>query len=629
MDIKKIKLRKEVKIGLYFVIELLFTVAMLLYLNSLKETYLSMTIYDEFLYSILQMGAIMLIWFVGPMLNRIVLFIYNSLIAIYFVSQQIYFDAFSQYYRFNTAISLQNEVKGVSESVMEFIKPEHYEPFIHLGLICVVFVVLYFLLQRNCFKLRYRLIYKVAILGLIFPIQDTYAKFNEAILETKYQEDVFQLNKTDYYIYTVMPNINQFVDTFGLITFAHRDAVSLNENTVFLAEDYDRITDFLATLPEQTSNEMTGIFENKNVLFVQAESYMNVMNDPDLTPTLYKMKTEGINIKNFNTPLLDGSTSDTEFMANTSIIPNSDGYAVAYKYPYNTFPTTLPSLFNEGGYNTNAFHNNYGTYYNRTVLFPNFGYSTYWNPMDLGKEDETSDKELMDVMQWILSEYDSHYMAYWITYSGHQPYDLDSVGVEEEYVTKIKEKYPELNDGYVSYWAKNMDLDKGLEEFVKILDWQGELDNWVFVIFGDHYVKGLDFSSSGEFYSQTNLTYELDDMYTDLYIYNSAIDPVEYEKVATTLDLLPTIANMFNFPIEQGTTLGRDIFDITYEGFHMSEIGAWKTDHFSYDILTGKIYEIDEGYSEEEAQKEIEYYSTLNEMAKLILKFDYFKPREE
>ncbi len=628
-SVKNIKLSKEIKLCLYFIIELIFTLVMLLYLHGLKDMFSLNSVYDQYLFNILTMAVILLIWFVGPMLNRLILFLFNGLIATYLISQEIYYRAFNQYYRFNTAISLREEALGVTDSIEEFIEFSDFMPIINLFLMCTVFFILYLLFQRRCFNFKWRLIYKVAILGLIFPISATFEDFTLAIEETKDQKDVFLLNETDYYIYTVMPSVNQFVETFGLLTYAHRDLVSLNDTISVTPEDYQKIDEFLTSLPAQNSNEMTGIFEGKNILFIQAESYMNIMCDPDLTPVIYKMKNEGINIVNFNTPLLDGSTSDTEFMANTSIIPNSDGYAVAYKYPYNTYPTTLPSLFNEEGYDTHAFHNNYGTYYNRQVLFPNFGYDTYWRPYDLGFDNDNTDSDIMNVMQWIVSEYQSNYMGYWITYSGHQPYILDGIGVSEEHVQRIKEKYPELNDDYVAYWAKNMDLDYALGEFIKILQWQERLDDWVFVFFGDHIAKGLDFGASSDFYAQTKLPYDETDYYTGLYIYNSAYGAMEYEKVSTTLDILPTIANMFNFEIEPGTTLGRDIFDPTYEGYHMSEFDAWKTDNFSYDLTDKDIYNLSEGYTEQMAQEVLNYYTLMNEISSMILEIDYFKEEEE
>ena len=116
---------------------------------------------------------------------------------------------------------------------------------------------------------------------------------------------------------------------------------------------------------------------------------------------------------------------------------------------------------------------------------------------------------------------------------------------------------------------------------------------------------------------------EYDDTYTDLFFYNSATPSFEYDKVSTTLDLLPTIANMWDIKIDTKTILGRDIFDETYNGFYFSEWEFWKTDNYIYDFINDKLY-IDNDYDESVAEEEMNYYTNMKEKSKLILKLDYF-----
>ena len=109
-----------------------------------------------------------------------------------------------------------------------------------------------------------------------------------------------------------------------------------------------------------------------------------------------------------------------------------------------------------------------------------------------------------------------------------------------------------------------------------------------------------------------------------MFIYNSATEGFTYEKTATTLDLLPTIANMWNVDIDYKTILGSDIFDKDYHGFYFSEWEIWQTDNFSYDYINDKIY-IKDNYDINLATKEAQYYVDMKEVAKRILKLDYFK----
>lgn len=615
--------KSTVKILIYFIIEILFTLLIGVYFYYLKDNFAINTIYSEPLFNILLLGLIILIWFIGPMLNRYVVFIYSFLYGIYLVSQTVYYRAFGQYYRFNTAISLFSEAVGAKDSALEFVTINDIAPFIYLIIVTVVFVILYFVLQRRCFKLLYRLPYKLAILLLIIPMVNNWNLYNSYLDDALHQEDVFQMNKTDYYIYETIPNNNQFVSIFGTLPFGLRDGISLFETDILGAEDYAEVEEFLNNRSEQAPNMMTGMFEGKNVIFIQAESFIDAAIDETLTPTLYKMKNEGVNIEGFDTPTLVGSTSDTEFMANTSIIPNSEGYAICYKYPFNTYETTLASIFNDVGYNTVAYHNNYGDYYNRDIVFPNFGYDKFIDCTELGLEDEQADSTVLDILKWIYVETNNPYMVYWVTYSGHQPYTLDSVGVNQRHVDIIKSLYPNLSDEYVSYLAKNMDLDESLGRFMNELEKVGKLDDVVFVFFGDHLVKGLDFDAN-TFYEATNQETDSAKKNTDLFIYNSETEALNYHKTATTLDILPTIANMWNLKIDTSTILGTDIFDENYSGYYFSDWGYIKTDDFYYDYINDE-YELYTDINEEESIRQMDYFMQLKEISAKILKLNYFK----
>ena len=618
---------KFIKILRYYLIELLYTGVMIYFMQYMNTTYSIETPMNNTLLTIILIGLIFIIFFIGPMLNRFFVFIYAGIYSLYLLSQHIYNKAFHQYYRFNTAKDLINEVLGVKESAFEFIAREDLIPVYILIGITVVFFILYLLLQRKCFKLVYRIPLKLATLLLFYPAQTQYNHYLELIEETKNSEDAFQLNKTDYYIYDTIPNTNQFVEKFGLLPFAYRDGELFLSNDVLSAEDYEEIDTFLAQRKDHQDNDMTSYFEGKDVIFIQAESFINAVASEELTPTIYKMQQESLRITRFNTPALPGSTSDTEFMANTSIIPNSEGHAVCYAYPDNYYETTLPGLFNDHGYVTYAFHNNYKDYYNRELTMKAFGYDHFLDCTELGLQDQSIDTQAMEVMKWIFTDEDKPYMAYWITFSGHQPYDLDSFAVAEEDVEKIKSLYPDLDDSYVSFVAKNMDLDRSMKSLIDALDGAGKLDNTVFVFFGDHIVKGLDYDINSTYYPSTNQEWSREKMYTDMYIYCTDKQAMTYDKVSTSLDILPTIANLWGFEYDAKTILGNDIFDPEYHGFYFSEWEFWRTDDYAYDFMYDTFYEYGD-YDLDKAQKEMDYAMHEKEVAKKILKLDYFRTKD-
>ena len=134
---------KVIKALRYIIIEILYIIAMYFYFDFVEKTYGMNTAYEFELYSIIILGALFLIGFIGPMLNRYVLFLYAGTYTLYLVTQSIYNRAFQQYYRFNTVKDLFSEMVGVKESAFEFVTQTDLLPFYVLAAITIVFIVFY------------------------------------------------------------------------------------------------------------------------------------------------------------------------------------------------------------------------------------------------------------------------------------------------------------------------------------------------------------------------------------------------------------------------------------------------------------------------------------------------------
>lgn len=594
-----------------------------------KYNYGTATAYDEKLFRIFLLGFVFLAWLFGPLLNRYIVLLYGFVYTGYLVSQTAYNRAFHSYYRFNMALDLAGEVSGVKSSAAEFLTGKDIFALIFWLVLNIVFIILYFRLQRPFWKQvswKKKLVYHLTSLVLLFHISSNCTKYQKDVAASKDDLDLLDLNHSEYYIYMNIPTAIQFVDHYGILSLGVRDAELFSGKSQPLEIDYESMIDeFLAKREDQKSNDYTGLFAGKNVMFIQAESFNHITLDEELTPTLYMMYENSLRVEGFNTPALPGSTSDTEFMANTSLIPDSAENPACYNYAGNTYPVTLPKMFNEHGYWTAAYHNNYGEYYNRSEVFPNLGYDDFLDCTAMGLQDTSTDTSVEERIKWNYAGVDVPWMAYWITFSGHQPYGLDSVGVSEGNVARIKEKYPEMADQYVSYLAKNMDLDQAMENMIETLKEYGNLDNVVFIFFGDHIAKGMDYSGSSDIWTNFEKTADEKEYFTDLYFYNSASEPQVYEKTATVLDFIPTIANLWGFEINTHEILGHDIFDPDYSGFYFDEWSTWRTDNFIW-YFTDDEYVLFYDYSEDKAKEEMQYYSLEHELSKQILQLDYFAP---
>ena len=316
-------------------------------------------------------------------------------------------------------------------------------------------------------------------------------------------------------------------------------------------------------------------------------------------------------------------------MVNTSLIAINTGEIASQRYADNTYVTTLAKVFSSKGYTVNAYHNNYKIYYNRENYFKALGYDTFLDSTGFGLEDCSSDLMVGNIINWIpvFNELD---FSFWVTYSGHQPYTMDTLtdttqyplSVQEEYKTYIdlvQSVYPDLNESVQLYLAKNISLDKAIENYITAYEMMGKLDSLVIAFYGDHHAKLYDKEIKEEAYQK--LGRSLDD--TPFVIWYPGIEMQVIDKVCTDIDLMPTIFNLYGLDYDKSTVLGNDIFDNRYQGFSFDAGWNIKSNGFDYDAETKTFTRLE--ISEEDAYSLLNRYMEYQEISNLIFMNDYFK----
>ncbi len=595
-----------------------------------NQSYEIQTNYQLLFSAALLLGFIGVYYVIPCPLNTLVFLLFSSVYYVYVLAQNVYYEAFGQYFRLSMLVSMKNEIGESTDSIMEFIRPEYFYPLVVLLIISIVALIFYLFNRKATIKYRFRI--PIFLLCFIMAFS-SYAFAKNRVEKSKESEDTFMVYKTDYYVYTSIPSTTQFSSEFGFSGLLVRDLESFFQKSQLASSYQAEIEEYMNSREPYSENMMTGVFEGKSLLMIQAESLMNIAIDKDLTPTLYKMMNEGILIQGYNSPLMDGSTSSTEFMANLSLYPlNDDGYNPSLKFMNNTYKTTLPKMFNSVGYKSYAFHNNYGEFYSRNIIMPNYGYN-FFDSLALGVESESADSVYLEIAKWILLEKEQ-FFAYWITYNGHQPYDLEQKPEIAQYISLVQETYPTLKDDYVSYLAKTIDMDRAITAFLQNASDAGKADDIVIVIFGDHYAKGLvDDAAVADALNAMGLPSDeesvKDATATPLIFYSPSMsESLQYEKVSNTIDLLPTIANLWGFTIDETTVLGNDIFAEDYDGFYFNVTETYMTDLFRYNFIQGKVISLAEGVTEQQALEEVNQIIQRFEISKYILEMDFFKEDE-
>lgn len=166
------------------------------------------------------------------------------------------------------------------------------------------------------------------------------------------------------------------------------------------------------------------------------------------------------------------------------------------------------------------------------------------------------------------------FLSFLITYSGHLGYDeIDAL------TTYALEQFPEYKDDSRPYeigglFAKARLTDEMFRRLLERLEEDGLLDNTVICVYDDHYAYGLTDRAVLEEYSEAAGGRLLER--TPCFIWYEGCTPQTVTKTLQTVDLLPTLANLFGMEVLD--TMGRDAFDPAYEGYAIFPNGGWLTD---------------------------------------------------
>lgn len=313
---------------------------------------------------------------------------------------------------------------------------------------------------------------------------------------------------------------------------------------------------YFSTVEPTLKNNYTGLFKGYNLVWIVAEGFSSLALDKSHTPTLSKIAAEGFVFKNFYNPVWSVSTSDGEYVATTGLIPKSGVWSYS-RSAENYMPFGFGNMFNLLGYVSRAYHNNTYTYYNRDASYPNMGYiyKAVGNGLDITKQWPQSDVEMVaaSLPDFIGQE---HFLTYYMTVSGHMNYTFS--GNMMAYRHKAEVSDLPFSEPARAYIACQMEFDKAVELLIDALERTGVLDKTVIVISGDHYPYGLELPHMEELHgSQIEKNFEL--YRSTLIIWNSEMPTVFIDKYCSSLDIMPTLSNLFGLPYDSRLVMGRDI----------------------------------------------------------------------
>ena len=391
---------------------------------------------------------------------------------------------------------------------------------------------------------------------------------------------------------------------------------------------YNTLNNYFISQNITDKNEYTGMFKDKNVIVIMMESISDIFINPELFPNFYKLYSEGWHWENNYSPRNSCATGNNEMSGMLSLYTINNN-CTANTYKNNTYFESIFNLYNNAGYRTTSMHDYTEAYYYRSTIHRNMGSGKYYGVRDLGISysneyvNWASDEDFMVKVLDILKETDDGrpFMTWLTTVSAHQPYTASSI-LGDKYLSSLSEyNYPKELKRYLS---KAKVTDDGLGVLLKGLEEQGKLDDTVIVLYGDHYPYGMNKSTIKKI-----LTYDLNDYEVErvpFVIYNSKLEPKTFTEYTSYINIVPTLANLFDLDYDPRLYMGTDLLSDDYESLVVFADGSWKNERAYYNASTGAIKNYtDNPYTNEEIKDINERVSYKMKMSSLAIKNNYFK----
>ncbi len=400
------------------------------------------------------------------------------------------------------------------------------------------------------------------------------------------------------------------------------------------------LSQFIQSRTPTDKNAYTGIFAGKNLILITAESFAKELIDPALTPALYRMANKGIVIEDFYQPAWGGSTSTGEYSWLTGLAP-TDPMTMMLSYDKNLY-FTMGNQLQRLGYFSRAYHNGSYDYYNRNMTHENLGYSKFigvGNGLEeglTGGEFPHSDKEMIE---FTLPQYidEQPFSVYYMTISGHPSYgfssDTNDMAMKNRAVAENLPHSTTVN----AYIACNLELEYAMESLLQSLEDAGIADDTVVVIVPDHYPYGLSPASAWGS-SSGNPIAELFGYLPDTpwkRDHNAAIiwcgalekleEPLRVSGPVSSLDILPTLSNLFGLEYDSRLLPGNDVFSDAERLVFWNDY-SWVTEKGTYSAH-GNVFTPAEGMEADKDYIERIHADVRNKinLSWTISYFDYYR----
>ena len=357
---------------------------------------------------------------------------------------------------------------------------------------------------------------------------------------------------------------------------------------------------YVASQTPTSKNEYTGLFAGKNLILITAEAFAAEVIDPVRTPTLYRMANEGIKFTDYYQPLWGGSTSTGEYSNLIGLVAHA-GTKSIYEVNQQDMFLTMGNQLQQRNYFSAAYHNHSYGYYDRNLTHTQLGYDTF---VGMGNGMETTVKTQwpqsdLEMMEYSVDQYINNqpFSVYYMTVSGHCLYNTGGNAMSRKNYDEIDQLMAGTDASVTlkSYLASQQELEHAMTYLIQRLEEAGIADDTVIVIATDHYPYGMEGGSTwgnSKNYLKELYGYGYENVmqrdHNALIIWSGCLEDMDLvvDTPTYSLDILPTLSNLFGVEYDSRLLVGRDVFSdaeplVLWPEFY------WKTDKGAY--MDGKF----------------------------------------
>ncbi|WP_100010659.1 LTA synthase family protein [Lentibacillus sediminis] len=361
----------------------------------------------------------------------------------------------------------------------------------------------------------------------------------------------------------------------------------------------------------ENSEEMHGVAEDKNVIFISAESIQsfvinNNVNGEEVTPFLNSLTQDEDTyyFENFYEQTGQGNTSDSEFLVENSLYPLSRG-AVFFTHGGNEYQG-IPEIIDDEGYHTAVLHANNKSFWNRDGMYNSLGVDKFYGEKAYEVTPENSagwglkDKPFFEQSIPYLNSMEQPFYSKFITLTNHFPFDLPEKDASIE-------RYDSSSSTLNGYFPAVRYMDEAIEDFFGQLKDAGLYEDSVIVIMGDHIgISANHNKAMAQYLGKEEITpYDQVQLQrVPLFIHIPGHGEGEVKsKIAGQIDMKPTMLNMLGIEQpENGIYFGNDLFAEERKDYIALRNGDFVSDN--YISTSGVCYNRETGEPVEQSTSE-------------------------